>query len=229
MKIALCLHGLVGTDDKYGHGKKIINYKIGFKHFKERVIDINDKVDVFFHTWSVDQESNLVSTYDPKSYKVEKQPQFSEDPRRQAIFCRWKSTKEVVDLVKNSGENYDFILLTRFDIAMLVDFKFDEYDKDVFYAQGPPGPKKGSLELINDLWFFSNQDNMLQFANLYDHLGEQDYQPHIDSNHELARKHLIKTGLHDCLEYKFKREWTGAHGKLSSDTPLVRWHYLNRV
>ena len=49
-----------------------------------------------------------------KSYKVEKQPQFSEDPRRQAIFCRWKSTKEVVDLVKNSGENYDFILHRHF-------------------------------------------------------------------------------------------------------------------
>ena len=35
-------------------------------------------------------------------------------------------------------------------------------------------------------------------------------------------------GLNDNLEYVFKREWTGAAGKLNSDTPLVRWHYKRK-
>ena len=70
---------------------------------------------------------------------------------------------------------------------------------------------------------------MTKFATLYDMLDDEKYQVHIDSNHELARRHLIETGLHDNLEYTFIREWNGAPGKLSTDTPLVRWYYMNKV
>jgi len=229
MKVALCLHGLVGTDDKYGHGKKIINYKIGYEHFKQRVMDINDSVDVFFHTWSVEHEDKLKNTYSPVDYKCEKQPVFSEDPRKQAIYCRWKSTKEVMDLVQKSNKKYDFVLMTRFDIAFMKDFVFNEYDVDKFYAQGPPGPSKNGIDMINDLWFFSSQENMFKFSRLFDLLDHEQFQKHIDSNHELARKQLIESDLNSKVEYVFKREWNGAQGKLSSDTPLVRWHYLKRV
>jgi len=229
MKIALCLHGIVGTDDKYGEGGKMINYKIGLRHFKEHVFDINDEVDVYFHTWSVDYEDKLVTAYNPVSYEVEQQPLFSDSPREQAIYCRWLSTKKAVDLVNNSDNKYDFVLLTRFDIAFMVDFDFSKFDISKFYAQGPAGGVANGLQMINDLWFFANQDNMTKFANLYDCLGENSYQAHIDSNHELARRHLIETGLQDNLEYTFTREWNGAPGKLSTDTPLVRWYYMNRV
>ena len=229
MKIALCLHGLVGTDDKYGHGQKIINYKIGYQHFKERVINVNDEVDVYFHTWSVDYEKKLKDIYEPVAYKVEKQPKFDDDARKQAIYCRWKSTKEVVDLVKESGNNYNFILVTRFDIAFMTDFVFNDYNVEKFYAQGPPGPKKNNLELINDLWFFANQKNMFEFSDLFHSLDKEEFQKHINSNHELARKHLIDCGLNDSVEYIFKREWNGSPGKLSTETPLVRWHYMKKV
>lgn len=229
MKVALCLSGIVGTDDKYGSGEKTINYKIGLKHFKERVFDVNDSVDVFFHTWSTDYEDRLKQAYNPVSYKSESQPFFSEIPRQQAIYCRWKGIKEVINLVKESGNEYDFILLTRFDIAFLVDFKFEKYDNSKFYVQGPPGPPSNGLYLINDLWFFSNQEKMITFSNLFDILGTDKYILHKDSNHELVRRYLLETGLHQNLQYIFKREWTGAHGKLSSDTPLVRWHYMGKV
>ena len=56
MKVALCLHGLVGTDDKYGSGEKIINYKVGLRHFKKHVFEKNENVDVFFHTWTHDRD-----------------------------------------------------------------------------------------------------------------------------------------------------------------------------
>ena len=229
MKIALCLSGIVGTDDKYGSGSKTINYKIGLKHFKEHVFDVNDSVDVFFHTWSTDYEEKLKQAYNPVSCKSEQQPFFSDNPRQQAIYCRWKGIKEVIDLVKQSGNEYDFILLTRFDIAFLVDFEFEKYDKSKFYVQGPTGPLSNGLELINDLWFFSNQEKMFTFCNLFDALGTENYILHKDSNHELVRRHLLETNLHKDLQYIFKREWTGAKGKVSSDTPLIRWYYMNRV
>tara|TARA_A100001515_G_scaffold145051_2_gene151591 strand:- start:1597 stop:2295 length:699 start_codon:yes stop_codon:yes gene_type:complete len=232
MKIALCLHGLVGTDDKYGLGDRKINYKIGFKHFKEHVFDVNEQVDVFYHTWSTEQHEELKEIYNPVLSKAEEQPIFSKygnSDRKQAIYCRWKSAQEVIKLVELSGNEYDFILLTRFDIAFLVDFNFKEYDNKKFYAQGPPGPLSNGINMINDLWFFSNFENMIKFTNLYNLLDKEEYRSHIDSNHELSRKHLDNIGMSDILEYKFVREWTGASGKLNSDTPLVRWHYLKKV
>ena len=228
MKVALCLHGLVGTDDKYGKGNKLINHKVGYRHFKEHVMDVNDQVDVFIHTWSVDQKDKVVETYSPAAIKAEKQPQTDyEIPGMHANFCRWTSVKEVISLVNESDVEYDWVLLTRFDIAFLVDFAFNEFDKTKFYAQGPAGPYENGLHLMNDLWFCATPEDMTVFSTLFDLLPQ--YKQHMISNHQLARKHLLETGLHDKLEYKFLREWTGADGKLSCDTPLVRWHYMNKV
>jgi len=228
MKVALCLHGLVGTDDKYGKGNKLINHKVGYKHFKQHVMDVNDQVDVFIHTWSVNQKDKVVETYNPVAIKAEQQPKTDyEIPGVHANFCRWTSVKEVISLMNKSDVEYDWVLLTRFDIALLVDFVFSEFDKTKFYAQGPAGPSENGLHLMNDLWFCATPDDMTVFATLFDSLPE--YKQHMISNHQLARKHLLQTGLHDKLEYKFLREWTGAAGKLSSDTPLVRWHYMNKV
>ena len=218
MKIALCLHGIVGTDDKYGEGGKMINYKIGLRHFKQHVFDVNDKVDVFFHTWSTDYEQKLIEAYSPVAYEVEKQPLFSEDPRKQAIYCRWLSTKKAINLVNNSANDYDFVLLTRFDIAFMVDFDFSKFNTSKFYAQGPPGAPTNGLDMINDLWFFANQENITKFATLYDKLGAEKYEPHIDSNHELARRHLIETGLHDNLEYM-----------LGYDVEVDVWYMHNKL
>lgn len=267
MKVALCLHGLVGTDDKYGKGNKLINHKVGYRHFKEHVMDVNDQVDVFIHTWSVDQKDKVVETYSPIAIKAEPQPttgldRYSEEMDFHGVttntaglhanYCRWRSVKEVISMVNSSHTEYDWILLTRFDIAFLVDFDFSTFDKDKFYAQGPAGPFVNGLHLINDLWFAATPKDMTLFATLTDKMPVMkisseirlpgssgtvemweprgpNYIDHVISNHQLARKHLLETGLHDKLEYKFLREWTGADGKLSCDTPLVRWHYMNKV
>jgi hypothetical protein len=228
MKVALCLHGLVGTDNKYGKGKKLINHKVGFRHFKKHVININEQVDVFIHTWSVDQVDAVTETYKPVAITAEEQPKTDYDiAGKHANFCRWNSVKKVISLMDQADTDYDWVLLTRFDISFLVDFNFSTFDKNKFYAQGPPGPYENGLHLINDLWFCAPPEDMLKFATLFDNLPQ--YKHHMISNHQLARKHLFETGLHDKLEYKFLREWTGAAGKLSSDTPLVRWHYMNKV
>lgn len=229
MKIALCLHGLVGTDAKYGSGEKVIDYKVGLHHFQKHVFQKNENVDTFFHTWSEDYADKLDEAYKPILYKTEKQPFYSENPRQQAVHCRWKSTQECVKLVEQSGNQYDFVLLTRFDIAFMVDFDFSKYDNTKFYVQGPPGPPKNGLNLINDLWFFSNQQNMKEFSNLFDYLSTEHYVKHMDSNHELARKHLMMMGQHNNIEYIFRRGWGGKGDKLTTDTPLVRWYYEKKL
>jgi len=229
MKIALCLHGLVGTDDKYGLGKKQINSKIAYGHFEKHLFEVNEQVDVFYHTWSKDEADVLKNLYNPVTCLHEEQPRFSNSAREQAIYCRWLSAKKSIQLMLDSGNQYDFVLLTRFDIAFMVDFNFSEFDKERFYAQGPVGPISNGIPLINDLWFFSTPDKMEKFYTLYDHLSDEEYQVHIDSNHALARKHIMSSGLDKILEYKFARPWNGVQGKRTTDTPLVRWHYFNKV
>ena len=246
MKIALCLHGLVGTNYKYGTGFKKIPYQIGLEHFKRHLFDINPHVDTFIHTWSTDFENELKDAYAPVSIVAEQQPEFrskeelknavkasmkgDQTPqqkidRKQAIHCRWYSAKKAIELVKQSATDYDFILLTRFDVAFLVDFNFSEFDTEKFYIQGPPGPNQNGLSILNDLWFFAKPEHMYRVCSLSKKLQNDEYLPHIDSNHELFRKHLLLNGLDDKVEYKFKWEWNGAPGKIMSDTPLVRWHY----
>ena len=223
MRVALCLHGLTGTNAKYGAGASHLDPNIAYSHFKKHLLELDQDVDVFFHTWSQDKIEALVNLYNPVSYVSEKQPHFSDDSRTQAIFCRWASAQRSVQLMTDSEREYDFVLLTRFDIAFLVDFRFKDFDSDRFYAQSPPGPMSNGIQLINDLWFFSSKPRMERFTQLFDHLHERGYQNHLGSNHELARKHLINIGFNDTISYVFKRDWCPP-GE-TTNTPLVRWKY----
>ena len=69
MKIALCLHGLIGSKhlgkswSKHGGEEEVIEKCASSfsKHFLSKM-----DVDVFFHTWSTDFEDMLVDIYKPK-------------------------------------------------------------------------------------------------------------------------------------------------------------------
>ena len=59
MRVALCLYGLTGSVDfGFGLGKPI-DPRIGHYHHNKRIIEPNENVDVFFHTWSTDFENML--------------------------------------------------------------------------------------------------------------------------------------------------------------------------
>ena len=75
-------------------------------------------------------------------------------------------------LLEESKNNYDFILLTRFDVAFMRDFDLSYFDPDKFYAEGPEGPKVYGVKAIHDIWFFSNQKNMIAFSKLFDSLHQ---------------------------------------------------------
>ena len=68
MRVALCLYGLTGSVE-FGLGLgKPIDPRIGHYHHNKRIIEPNENVDVFFHTWSTDFEDMLVDIYKPKTY-----------------------------------------------------------------------------------------------------------------------------------------------------------------
>ena len=193
MKIALCLHGLVGStnslsyqrDENDTDGKKLCS-DLAFKDWKRCILDPND-VDVFFHTWDIELEEHLVKSYNPKKYKVEKQIVFNienmeDTPRNQAQYSRWYGGKEVIEMKtqyeKENNFTYDCVIDARFDLAWNNPINFSEYDMDYFYI--PTVEKDGSKygwpytnqQEIMDFIFFSNSEYMNHFSPLiYDNLG----------------------------------------------------------
>ena len=77
MRIALCLHGLVGSESsKYG-GKNNINIQIPYKFLRKNLLNSNkNKFDIFLHSQSYEEKKRLLRLYKPKLYKIEKQKNF---------------------------------------------------------------------------------------------------------------------------------------------------------
>ncbi len=251
MKVAVLMHGLVGNTDKYGTGK-IIDPSISHGYFKERILDVNDHVDVFAHSWSLEYENQIDNLYSPKKSIFEKQIVFDfeyivGDPngpggeinkwadgkfrgldnlRFHSMFSKFYSGKMANELKRQyeieNGFRYDMVMLTRYDLAYLVDFDFSKFKKDKFYAI-PPISHHG----INDLWFISNSENMDNFCQIYDWITHIEHFPHkFTHNHWLSRYYLEQTGMIKNLEFFGEhRPWgMGSVGEKMGPSPLVRHH-----
>ena len=112
-------------------------------------------------------------------------------------LSRWYSSKKSIELVekylKNKNLKYDFIMVSRFDVAFYKPILFNKYDPEKFWvsywndnptAKIKKSPKKNNVNIgthLMDLWFFSNQSNMIKFSKLFDHAENYHYSPHISS------------------------------------------------
>lgn len=220
MKIALCLHGLVGSintksyarDESDLSGKKLCA-ELSFKDWKRCILDEND-IDVFFHTWDSELEDYLVESYKPKKYQIEEQIIFKveykdDNQRNQAQYSRWYGGKKVIEMKseyeKENKFKYDCVIDARFDLAWNNPIKFTDYDMSYFHI--PTVKKNGTWfgwphttqPEVMDFLFFSNSENMNNFSPLlYDMLGDYNktiYQWNGMSAHFLSFAHLLNLKL----------------------------------
>jgi hypothetical protein len=93
MKVALCFNGLVGG--KIGKNGKGENFdpKTAYKYYKKHILDVNDDVDIFIHSWSVDEKDRLLELYKPKKWIIEKQKDFPQSAIRPKEI---KSRKKII-------------------------------------------------------------------------------------------------------------------------------------
>lgn len=77
-KVALCLFGLTGNMTQGGKGAALAPH-IAHSYYQKHIFAHND-VDVFIHTWSVEQEKTLRELYQPVKAIFEPQIQFSGKP-----------------------------------------------------------------------------------------------------------------------------------------------------
>lgn len=249
MKIALCLYGTIGgTSGKAGekNGSQLDVFQHAFPHYKKFILD-NNEVDVFIHSWDTEIKDTVVENYKPKLSVFQSQKTFDipntiENTQRvQNHFSRWYSCKKCLKLKKSyevdNNIRYDFVMLTRQDIAWQREINFSEYDVNSFYVANwyqhhtgqPMGYPNGEYNMsLQDMWFFSNSDNMDEISNLYDNIPQ-----FCSENPELTKYRGISN--HRLLYYKLKKmgiipdklKFTMNYHTLEySDTPLVRWLYF---
>ena len=89
MRVALCFNGLIGGRvTKTGNGENL-DPTIAYEYYKKHIIDVNDEVDVFIHSWSVEAKEKLIELYKPKKECIENQiefPQSTNHPKKLGGF-----------------------------------------------------------------------------------------------------------------------------------------------
>jgi hypothetical protein len=191
MKIALCLHGYFNSSrDTSSFGLD------GYTHIKKHILDGND-VDVFIHSWDVDNKEKIKELYGSitKDYIIEPQidfkPLFIENGLDTVpvhtgatpfwnVFSQFYSVQKSFELMLKSNIEYDCVIKARFDLGRInratsgpglgnpyavqcINFR-PHYDMDNFYMANwqyldTEGPA--------DMWFYSNQENMMHFADIF--------------------------------------------------------------
>lgn len=196
MKIALCISGYFNSSrDKSSLGID------GYEHIKKHILDGND-VDVYIHSWDTENKEvieNLYSTLIKKSVfepQIDFKPLFVKNgldtlPVHSGatpfwnVFSQYYSVQKSFEFMVESNVEYDSVIKARFDLGRInrdtsgpgrgnpypvqcINFK-KEYDMNHFFmadwqyleTEGPA-----------DMWFYSNKENMSNFAKVFDILSE---------------------------------------------------------
>ena len=244
MKIALCLSGKAGNANKYVQGEETLDLaKLGFKHFKENLIDHND-VDVFMHSWDKQFKDELIEMYQPKGCIFQEQVQFGQhySLRQFCIKSKAYSNMRVLEVLgkyeKKHNFEYDAVILTRFDLALQrpIHLHDEGLDLNNFYHNGPDPLHIESPEscvkvccdpssphyAIGDLVLLSNSSNMKNFSSMYHHVDRYN----INSFHVSARIHIEELNLNrKTFLFCNKSNFAGYNGIEDGDVALVRWAY----
>jgi len=253
MKIAILMHGLAGSSNKYGTGQEF-DVSISHKHFVERILNENPgcEIDVFMHSWSTNHENAVIDLYRPKDYIFEDQIHFDfkyivgdpnlpmnegstkngiffgmENIRFHSLFSRWYSASIVNKLKNNYAKanniSYDLVMLTRYDLAYLESFIFEKMNKDKITII-PPISNHG----IHDLFFISNNDAINRICEMFQEITKIEHFPgwHIHSHFLTARLIASSFGLDYLDFFGSNRLWDmGREGAKTGPCPLVRDHY----
>ena len=253
MKIAILMHGLAGSSNKYGTGDQF-DVSISHKHFVENIIKVNPgcEIDIFMHSWETSHEKNVIDLYKPKDYLFEDQIHFDfkyivgnpnlpmnegsttngvflgmENIRFHSLYSRWYSAAAVNHLKNKYAEknniNYDLVMLTRYDLAYVEPFIFSKMNKEKITTI-PPISNHG----IHDLFFIANNNRMERICEMFQELKKIKHFPgwHIHSHFLTARLIISSFGLEVLDYFGSQRLWdAGLEGAKTGPCPLVRDHY----
>lgn len=142
--LKVCIHGMIGgSSGKDGRGT-VLNVERLYEHFFERVVKPNLKnynVEIFIHSWSIEEKQRIIESFNPKRSKFE-QPKFSVK-QRSKLYSMFKS----IQMSKTENDTPDDLILScRFDMFYRKDLDakeflsaINEYDSENRNAIVAPG------------------------------------------------------------------------------------------
>lgn len=234
-RIALCLSGYVGTKNKFPHkeDKEYIDINEGKQYILDNIIgDYN--VDIFVHSFDISRKEEIINAYNPVDYIIEEQKKdflISENekgviknnfPLDKTIFncqSQYFSKKRVLEIKKTyevaNNFTYDWVFLTRFDMAFLRKFEYEKLDNSKFYLAEPIHDGK-----YNDFYFLSNSKNMDLICGFYEKMKDCGFPTISNSVHSAIYEYIKKIGLSKNVVGLFERPWGSP--KWSGDIRLLR-------
>lgn len=88
MRTAICYYGILGSKGGPGGIGDVILPKECFASIRKYIIDVNENVDIFVHSWSVEHTNAITTTLRPKKFIIEKQIAFDKAKlHREPIRC----------------------------------------------------------------------------------------------------------------------------------------------
>jgi len=224
LKFAVLLHGYVGDLNTFGNKHKNIHagtyydinlgnnitLKAGYKSYSKFSTPSNYvEIDYFIHSWSVDQQENILNLYKPKAYKIEKQIDFTSDfdpkkhtgnkERYHVTKSRAYSLNESIKQFLNYSDKkeYDFIFSGRFDLLFVNRFDLRNLDKNKLYIpRWIEGTSKGLSEVnpakkVQDFWFMAPKESF-QVINEELNSNINDYMDNTIGRNGPSSHHVLK-------------------------------------
>jgi hypothetical protein len=185
-RTAVCISG-------YFNSQKDLTSKgvDGYKHLEEHVFSKVD-TDVYIHSWDLENKQQILDLYGDKLKGFLFEPQADFEPistlpkpdgrvPQSVLFSQFYSLQRSFELLNLSNEQYDSVIKTRFDVGRInrntsgphnpsnpypvqcINFN-PNLDMSKFYMANwqyleTEGPA--------DMWFYSNQENMMHFADIF--------------------------------------------------------------
>jgi len=191
MKIALCIAG------------QPRGFLKAYEYVKRNLLDKYD-VDVFIHTWTNNNLSEIGKLYKPVAMRVEtplredfdkmypNTPNPEKWPPRFTVAsyysiyrsCELKTIEEVI-----TGKIYDWVIRSRFDYALNTVIPFEEMDNSKLYI--PNCRMVPTRDFGNDQFAFSSSYNMNQYMSTYLYLNH-----YYDQGVQMIGEEMMKANLH---------------------------------
>ena len=203
-RMAVVFHGIVGgMNGRNGVGLPI-SVSDCAKTIKHNVISTYD-CDVFVHTWSMDQEGEIMLLYNPVSSLFQSQEYFGFTPKQVdggdiggmafRTVSRYTSLERALNLKqeyeKNNGFKYRWVIVLRFDLVFFTKLNLLILNNNSFYVcKEPHWPEIQNFNMVHDIVFLSNSNLMDKYGTLANDFRMKKYDP--ASAHHCARQKLAE-------------------------------------
>jgi hypothetical protein len=189
MKIALCFSG------------EARSFKQGYEYYKRNLLD-RYEIDVYIHSWSFENQNELLELYSPKAYIFDNKPEIvgyndryprTPEPQNRPpwnAFCMFYSMYRSSVMIR---DKYDWVIKSRTDYALNTQINFEELDNSKLYI--PNCRMVPERDFGNDQFAFSSQDNMLKYMSTYKYIDEYYDDGTVYIGENMVQANLRKHGL----------------------------------